>query len=145
MTLGGNYGFNNGFKIIAFGQYFHDQELTARARAGVGYAGLNAITGGKGYGYVDGWGIGVGAHYPVLGGTAKVAVNYRDMDNPTSTAGRLLSAMTIRFPRGLPSTQWLATRLKRSRPRPVPLRRLAANSIWASFTASNRMRIPVSV
>lgn len=85
VTLGGNYGFNNGFKIIAFGQYFHDQELTARARAGVGYASLNAITGGKGYGYVDGWGIGVGAHYPVLGGTAKVAVNYRDMDNQNNT------------------------------------------------------------
>ena len=34
---------------------------------------------------LDGWGIGVGAHYPVLGGTAKVAVNYRDMDNQNNT------------------------------------------------------------
>ena len=34
-----------------------------------------------GYGFVDGWGASVGVHYPVLGGTAKLATNYRDMSN----------------------------------------------------------------
>ncbi len=79
-TLGGNYAFDNGFKVIAFGQYFENQFLNVNARGGVAKDGIiNSFA--KNYGFVDGWGASLGMHYPVLGGTAKFAVNYRDMSN----------------------------------------------------------------
>lgn len=90
VTFGGNYGFSNGFKLIAFAQYFKDQYLNTNARAGVTLAGVNWVTainqsdlskGSNGYGYVDGFGVSLGAHYPVAGGTLKGQVAYRDMDN----------------------------------------------------------------
>ncbi len=92
VTLGGNYAFSNGFKLLAFGQYFKDQYLNTTARAGVAQEGVmwassNAAVDpdnrndGNGYGYVDGWGASLGAHYPVAGGTLKGQVAYRDMDN----------------------------------------------------------------
>lgn len=67
-TLGGNYTFDCG---------------------GVAAAGINKFTtegigdtaATVGYGFVDSWGACVGVHYPVLGGTAKLAANYRDMSN----------------------------------------------------------------
>lgn len=83
VTLGGNYTFDNGLKVIAFGQYFDKMFLNANARAGVVKNGLTAYLGSTGYGQVDGWGAGVGVNYPVLGGVAKFAVNYRDMSNQT--------------------------------------------------------------
>lgn len=59
------------------------------ARGGVAAAGINKFTtegigdtaATVGYGFVDGWGASVGVHYPMLGGTAKLAANYRDMSN----------------------------------------------------------------
>ena len=80
VTIGGNYTFDGGFKVIAFAQYFDNQSLIV-GRAGVVRAGLLDITSGNGYGFVDGWGASIGAHYPIGGGVAKFAVNYRDMDN----------------------------------------------------------------
>ncbi len=84
-TLGGNYTFDCGLKVIAFGQYFENQFINSAARAGVAKDGILAATGAtkptQGYGFVDGWGASVGVHYPVLGGTAKLAANYRDMSN----------------------------------------------------------------
>ncbi len=79
-TLGGNYTFDNGFKVIAFGQYFENQYLNVLARGGVASTGIQKSFAGN-YGFVDGWGASLGVHYPVLGGTAKFAVNYRDMSN----------------------------------------------------------------
>lgn len=81
VTLGGNYEFSNGFKLIAFAQYFKDQWLNTNARAGVTFDGVNYITGEKGYGFVDGYGVSLGANYPLGGGTIKGQVAYRDMDN----------------------------------------------------------------
>lgn len=85
-TLGGNYTFDCGLKVIAFGQYFENQFINSAARAGVAKDGILAATDTtatptQGYGFVDGWGASVGVHYPVLGGTAKLAANYRDMSN----------------------------------------------------------------
>lgn len=88
-TLGGNYTFDCGLKVIAFGQYFENQFINVNARGGVAAAGINKFTtegtgdtaATTGYGFVDGWGASVGVHYPVLGGTAKLAANYRDMSN----------------------------------------------------------------
>ena len=88
-TLGGNYTFDCGLKVIAFGQYFENQFINVNARGGVAAAGINKFTTEgtgdtattAGYGFVDGWGASVGVHYPVLGGTAKLAANYRDMSN----------------------------------------------------------------
>lgn len=88
-TLGGNYTFDCGLKVIAFGQCFENQFINVNARGGVAAAGINKfITEGigdtattAGYGFVDGWGASVGVHYPVLGGTAKLAANYRNMSN----------------------------------------------------------------
>ncbi len=77
-TLGGNYTFDNQLKLIAFGQWFNNQKLMWQ-KSGVVGDGVRLIAGD--YGYVDGYGLGVGVHYPVLGGTAKFTVNYRDMDN----------------------------------------------------------------
>lgn len=90
VTLGGNYEFSNGFKLIAFGQYFKDQYLNHNARAGVTLDGVNWVTektpgnpanGSDGYGFVDGYGLSLGANYPLGGGTIKGQVAYRDMDN----------------------------------------------------------------
>lgn len=81
VTLGGNYEFSNGFKLIAFAQYFKDQWLNTNARAGVTFDGVDYITGKKGYGFVDGYGVSLGANYPLGGGTIKGQIAYRDMDN----------------------------------------------------------------
>lgn len=81
VTLGGNYEFSNGFKLIAFAQYFKDQWLNTNARAGVTFDGVDYITGEKGYGFVDGYGVSLGANYPLGGGTIKGQIAYRDMDN----------------------------------------------------------------
>lgn len=88
-TLGGNYTFTNGLKLIAFGQYFKDQELSAaKGRAGVIKSGLtNFLAKGQGlsiaedYGFVDGYGLSIGANYPLFGGVIKGQLAYRDMDN----------------------------------------------------------------
>lgn len=81
VTFGGNYEFSNGFKLIAFAQYFKDQWLNTNARAGVTFDGVDYITGKKGYGFVDGYGVSLGANYPLGGGIIKGQVAYRDMDN----------------------------------------------------------------
>ena len=81
VTLGGNYEFSNGFKLIAFAQYFKDQWLNTNARAGVTFDGVDYITDKKGYGFVDGYGVSLGANYPLGGGIIKGQVAYRDMDN----------------------------------------------------------------
>lgn len=81
VTLGGNYEFSNGFKLIAFAQYFKDQWLNTNARAGVTFDGVDYITGKKDYGFVDGYGVSLGANYPLGGGIIKGQVAYRDMDN----------------------------------------------------------------
>ena len=81
VTLGGNYEFSNGFKLVAFAQYFKDQWLNTNARAGVTFDGVDYITGKEGYGFVDGYGVSLGANYPLGGGTIKGQVAYRDMDN----------------------------------------------------------------
>lgn len=80
-TLGGNYEFSNGFKLIAFAQYFKDQWLNTNARAGVTLDGVSHIAGSAGYGFVDGYGVSLGANYPLGGGTIKGQIAYRDMDN----------------------------------------------------------------
>lgn len=81
VTLGGNYEFSNGFKLIAFAQYFKDQWLNTNARAGVTLVGVSHIAGSAGYGFVDGYGVSLGANYPLGGGTIKGQIAYRDMDN----------------------------------------------------------------
>lgn len=81
VTLGGNYEFSNGFKLIAFAQYFKDQYLNTTARAGVTSDGVSYIAGSDGYGFVDGYGVSLGANYPLGGGTIKGQIAYRDMDN----------------------------------------------------------------
>lgn len=88
VTLGGNYTLDNGLKLLAFYQQFENQLLNTKARAGVGLAGIEAIAGtnsatnkANGYGYVTGWGAGIGANYPFAGGVARVALNHREMDN----------------------------------------------------------------
>ena len=81
VTLGGNYEFSNGFKLIAFAQHFKDQWLNTNARAGVTFDGVDYITGKKGYGFVDGYGVSLGANYPLGGCIIKGQGAYRDMDN----------------------------------------------------------------
>ena len=84
VTLGGNYTFGNGLKMIVFGQYFKDQWINTAARAGVtkdGVQGFTHTAGTGGYGYNDGWGASVGVNYPMLGGVAKAQIAYRDMEN----------------------------------------------------------------
>ena len=81
-TLGGNYAFDNGLKVIAFAQYFKDQELSQR-RAGVISTGLNALK--TSYGFLDGWGASIGVNYPMGGGIAKASFNYRDAENQEDT------------------------------------------------------------
>ena len=80
VTLGGNYTFDigNGLKVLAFGQWFKDQELN---RSGVMDDALIAHGFGNGYGFVDGWGASIGVNYPIGGGVAKAQVAYRDMEN----------------------------------------------------------------
>lgn len=79
VTFGGNYTFDGGVKVLAFTQFFGDQELKARPRAGVGFDGINAVVGD--YGFVDGYGVSLGVNVPAMGGVAKAQVAYRDMDN----------------------------------------------------------------
>ena len=80
VTLGGNYTFANGFKVLAFAQKFQDQELSTRARAGVMKDAIDHTDIGS-YGFVDGWGASLGMNMPLVGGTVKGQVAYRDMDN----------------------------------------------------------------
>ena len=80
VTFGGNYTFDGGVKVLAFTQFFGDQELPA-FRGGVGTDGIMAVTGGKGYGFVDGYGVSLGVNVPALGGVAKASIGYRDMEN----------------------------------------------------------------
>lgn len=79
VTAGGNYTFDNGLKILAFGQWFDNMEINTKARAGVSLAGVEAMTGS--YGFVDGFGLSLGAHYPVAGGTLEAQIAMRDMEN----------------------------------------------------------------
>ena len=85
VTLGGNYTLDNGLKLLAFYQQFENQLLNTKARAGVGLAGIEALLKAQdapgSYGYVTGWGAGIGANYPVVGGVARIALNHREMDN----------------------------------------------------------------
>ena len=78
-TLGGNYTFDGGLKVLAFGQWFKDQELGGRA--GVMAGGLEEHFGAATYGFVDGYGLSLGVNYPIGGGVAKAQVAYRDMEN----------------------------------------------------------------
>lgn len=77
-TFGGNYTFGNGLKILAFGQWFEDQELN---RSGAMSNALMLHHGSTGYGFVDGYGVSLGVNYPIGGGVAKAQVAYRDMEN----------------------------------------------------------------
>ena len=79
VTVGGNYTFSNGLKLLAFGQWFDNMEINTKARAGVSLAGVEAMAGS--YGFVDGFGLSLGAHYPVAGGTLKAQIAMRDMEN----------------------------------------------------------------
>lgn len=89
VTLGGNYTFDGGLKVLAFYQYFDSMRLNANARGGVAKDGIfaavkdygNQFLNNFGYGFVDGWGTGIGVNYPIFGGTARAALNYRQMDN----------------------------------------------------------------
>ena len=81
VTLGGNYTFDGGLKVLAFYQYFDSMRLNVNARGGVAKDGILAITNDYGYGFVDGWGTGIGVNYPIFGGTARASLNYRQMDN----------------------------------------------------------------
>ena len=85
-TFGGNYTFAGGLKVLAFGQWFKDQELN---RAGVMSTALKALDIGtgsaNGYGFVDGYGLSLGVNYPIGGGVAKAQVAYRDMENQDDT------------------------------------------------------------
>ena len=91
-TLGGNYTLSNGLKLIAFGQYFKNMDLNAQQRAGVvrdglvaGAKAVNAALGSnvleEDYGFVDGYGLSIGANYPLFGGVIKGQLAYRDMDS----------------------------------------------------------------
>lgn len=77
-TVGGNYTFDNQLKVIAFVQWFKDQQLS---RAGIIADGLTQHLGAATYGYVDGLGYSLGVNYPIGGGVAKAQVAYRDMEN----------------------------------------------------------------
>lgn len=83
-TFGGNYTFANGLKVLAFGQWFKDQELGRRAGVMSGALKAHGIVDGSGagnYGFVDGYGVSLGVNYPIGGGVAKAQVAYRDMEN----------------------------------------------------------------
>lgn len=86
VTLGGNYAFDGGVKLLAFGQYFEDQELSTAQRAGIVSAGLGALTNpvtgsAVQYGFVTGYGFNLGVHVPFMGGVAKAMAGHRDMHN----------------------------------------------------------------
>lgn len=78
-TFGGNYTFSNGLKVLAFGQWFKDQELGRRAGVMSGALTEHGLSGT--YGFVDGYGVSLGVNYPIGGGVAKAQVAYRDMEN----------------------------------------------------------------
>ena len=78
VTLGGNYKFDNGVKLVGFYQYFEDQELSTVQRAGVISAGLKQLNNQH---FVTGYGFNVGVNVPVAGGVAKVMAGHRDMHN----------------------------------------------------------------
>lgn len=83
-TFGGNYTFGNGLKVLAFGQWFKDQELGRRAGVMSGALKAHGIVDGSdvgNYGFVDGYGVSLGVNYPIGGGVAKAQVAYRDMEN----------------------------------------------------------------
>lgn len=84
-TFGGNYTFGNGLKVLAFGQWFKDQELGGRAGVISGALKAYGITNAAGtagnYGFVDGYGLSLGVNYPIGGGVAKAQLAYRDMEN----------------------------------------------------------------
>ncbi len=82
VTIGGNYTFDNGLKLLAFGQWFDTMELlSSRGRAGVIADGLSNFGFTDGYGFVSGYGLSIGANYPLGGGVIKGQIGYRDMDN----------------------------------------------------------------
>ena len=88
VTIGGNYTFNNGLKLLAFGQWFDHMDLNANAgrggvvKSGVNYAlATNADHNNGNYGFVSGYGLSLGANYPLGGGVIKGQIAYRDMDN----------------------------------------------------------------
>lgn len=82
VTIGGNYTFDNGLKLLAFGQWFDTMELSlARGRGGVISHGLEKFKEVGDYGFVSGYGLSIGANYPLGGGVIKGQIGYRDMDN----------------------------------------------------------------
>ncbi len=82
VTIGGNYTFDNGLKLLAFGQWFDTMELSrARGRGGVISHGLENFKEVGDYGFVSGYGLSIGANYPLGGGVIKGQIGYRDMDN----------------------------------------------------------------
>lgn len=85
VTLGGNYTFSNGLKLIAFGQWFDAMKLNPMTQGTPGIDLFKLYGMDKSYGVVDGWGAGIGLNYPVLGGVAKVGLNHREMDNTADT------------------------------------------------------------
>ncbi len=85
VTFGGNYSLENNIKFLAFTQFFGDMELNTAVRSGVGKEGILDITQGSGYGFVDGFGVGLGIHVPAGNGVLKGALAYRDMDNRQNT------------------------------------------------------------
>ncbi len=78
VTLGGNYKFDNGVKLVGFYQYFEDQELVTVIRGGIEKATVQEA---GGYGFVTGYGFNVGVNVPVAGGVAKAMIGHRDMHN----------------------------------------------------------------
>ena len=86
VTIGGNYTFDNGLKLLAFGQWFDNMELSyKKGRAGVISSGLQNFDGLNDYGFVSGYGLSIGANYPLGGGVIKGQLGYRDMDNNDDT------------------------------------------------------------
>lgn len=88
VTIGGNYTFGNGLKLLAFGQWFDHMELDVnKGRGGVVASGVNGFletatgTANGSYGFVSGYGLSIGANYPLGGGVIKGQIGYRDMDN----------------------------------------------------------------
>ncbi len=97
VTLGGNYTFDNGLKVISFVQWFDNQFLNHKARAGVTLDGVEKIAGK--YGLVDGWGASLGVNMPLAGGTVKGQIGYRDMDNQDDASfKRMLVAAAYDYP-----------------------------------------------
>lgn len=100
-TLGGNYEFSNGFKLIAFAQYFKDQWLNTNARAGVTLDGVSHIAGSAGYGFVDGYGVSLGATTRWAAAPSRVkspTATWTTRMMSTSIVGSWLWVMTIRSP-----------------------------------------------